>query len=179
MRNISRPISLSLYVLVLLCFLLPFARVSCSSSETKNGVETKKVETIFQANGYEIAFGKRIPEVNGETWEPEARRPDFLAIALLVATLVGVGMVLIRGRRGAIVRALYSEHCLLLAVALWARLVLRVDHNGGALTMLAGYWVTLALFAVAVVVNFIAIWFLPRTAPPPAQPGIDAATEET
>jgi len=169
MKDASRPISLGLFVLVLLVFLLPFARVSCTTSETTGGVETKKVEKVVQGTGYEVAFGKRIPATEGETWEPEARKPDLVAIAILVATLVGMGLVLVRGRRGAITRALFCDHCMLLVFALWAQLSIRVSAMAGQLKMLAGYWATLGLFGAACLANLIAIRHLPRATSPPAE----------
>jgi hypothetical protein len=158
MKDASRPISLGLFVLVLLCFLLPFARVSCNN------------QVVVQANGYEVAFGKEVPaqpdSTGGKkTWQGEPARPDFVAIACLVATLVGIGLVLVRGRRGAIIRAIFSEHCLLLALALWGELSMRVPAR---LTMLAGYWATLGLFAAACIVNLL---FIRRLRSEPAGSG--------
>ena len=157
MKDASRPVSLGLFVLVLLCFLLPFARISCGK------------QVVVQANGYEVAFGKEVPaqpdSTGGkQTWAGERAAPDFVAIALLVAILVGIGLVTIRGRRGAIVRAIYSGHCLLLPLALWVNLDER-KGGGGGLQMLAGFWATLALFAAACVVNLLAIRRTPRAAP--------------
>jgi hypothetical protein len=147
MKDASRPVSLGLVVLVLLCFLLPFARVSCNK------------QVVVQATGYQVAFGKEIPaqpdSTGGrKTWQGEPARPDFLAMACLVATLIGIGLVLVKGRRGAIIRAIFSEHCVLLLLALWGELSIRVSAR---LTMLAGYWAALALFAVACVVNLVFI----------------------
>lgn len=160
MKDASRPVSLGLFVLVLLCFLLPFARISCGK------------QVVVQANGYEVAFGKEVPtqpdSTGGkQTWAGERAAPDFVAIALLVAILVGIGLVTIRGRRGAIVRAIYSGHCLLLPLALWVELSLFRDVHG-QLRMLAGYWATIALFVVACVVNLL---FIRRLRPKPAGGG--------
>jgi hypothetical protein len=158
MKDASRPISLGLFVLVLLCFLLPFARVSCNK------------QVVVQASGYEVAFGKEIPaqpdSTGGKkTWESRPASPDFVAIACLIAGLVGIGLVLARGRRGAIVRAIFSWHCLLLVLVLWGELSMRVSAR---LTMLAGYWVVLALFGAACVVNLL---FIRRLRPQPADSG--------
>ena len=147
MKDASRPVSLGLFVLVLLCFLLPFARVSCNQ------------QVVVQATGYEVAFGKEIPaqpdSTGGKkTWQGRPAEPDFVAIAWLVAVVVGIGLVLIKGRRGAIVRAIYSGHCLLLPLALWFELSIRAR---GDLKMLAGFWATLVLFAAAFVVNLLSI----------------------
>jgi hypothetical protein len=157
MNDASRPVSLGLFVLVLLCFLLPFARVSCDK------------QLVVQATGYQVAFGKEIPTQSDstggkKTWQGRPAEPDFVAIVWLVAVLVGIGLVVIRGRRGAIVRAIYSGHCLLLPLALWVNLDER-KGGGGGLQMLAGFWATLALFAAACVVNLLAIRRTPRAAP--------------
>jgi hypothetical protein len=148
MKDASRPVSLGLFVLVLLCFLLPFARVSCSK------------QVVVQATGYQVAFGKEIPaqpdSTGGkETWQGRPAQPDFVAIACLVAALVGIGLVLVKGRRGAVVRAIFSGHCLLLFLALWAELEQRV--GGARLQMLAGYWAALALLLAAFVINLLSI----------------------
>ncbi|MBM3331109.1 hypothetical protein FJY68_04555 [candidate division WOR-3 bacterium] len=147
MKDASRPISLGLFALVLLCFLLPFARISCDK------------QVVVQANGYEVAFGKEIPaqpdSTGGKkTWQGEPARPDFVAIVFLVATLAGIGLARVKGRRGAIIRATYSGHCLLLPLALWFDLSIRTR---GDLEMLAGFWATFVLFAAACVVNLLYI----------------------
>jgi hypothetical protein len=158
MKDASRPVSLGLFVLVLLCFLLPFARVSCDK------------QVVVQATGYQVALGKEIPaqpdSTGGKkTWEGRPATPDFVAVACLIATLVGIGLVLISGRRGAVVRAIFSWHCLLLVLVLWGELSMRVSAR---LTMLAGYWVTLALFGAACVVNLL---FIRRLRPESAGSG--------
>lgn len=156
MSGASRPISLGLFVLVLLCFLLPFARITCNKTE------------VAKATGYEVAFGKTIPAQPDSTggkpsWKKRPATPDFLAIASLVAILVGIGLVLVKGRRGAIIRAIFGEHCVLLLLALWGELQLRV--GGAQLHMLAGFWAALALLAAACVVNLLALRGRPRAAP--------------
>jgi hypothetical protein len=167
MKDVSRPISLSLFVLVLLCFLLPFARITCQGT---NG----RQEVVVQANGYEVAFGKTVPaqsDTTGgrHTWEGRPAQPDLIAIAILVAALVGIGLTMLKGRRGAVVRGIYSGHCLLLPLALWFEL----QGKGGQLHLLAGYWATIALFAAACIVNLVTIPSLPRAPTPPAGTGTD------
>jgi hypothetical protein len=169
MKDISRPVSLGLYVLVLLCFLLPFARITCQGKDGKQ-------EVVVQANGYEVAFGKAVPaqsDTTGgrHTWEGRPAKPHYFAIAILLAALIGIGLVLIKGRRGALVRGIYSGHCLLLPLALWAELA----GDGGQLHLLAGWWATMALFAAACITNLVAIRYLPRAAPAPAETGSGAA----
>lgn len=149
MKDASRPVSLGLFVLMLLCFFLPFARVSCNK------------QVVVQANGYEVAFGKEIPaqpdSTGGkETWAAQRAGPDLVGIACLVAILIGIWLVRLRGRRGAIVRAIYSGLCLLPFPALWVKLQIRTGPFA-QLQMLAGFWVTLALFATACVVNLLFI----------------------
>ena len=150
MKDASRSVSLGLFVLVLLCFLLPFSRISCGKSE------------VVKATGYDVAFGKEIqvqPDTTGgrESWKARPAEPDVVAIAGLVAALVGIGLVLVRERRGAIARAILSGHGLVLLIALWAELRYRVHQNSAQLQMLAGYWAALVLFAVAGVVNLLFI----------------------
>jgi hypothetical protein len=149
LKDASRPVSLGLFVLVLLCFLLPFARVSCNK------------QVVVQATGYQVAFGKEVPaqpdSTGGrKTWQRHPAQPDFVAIAWLVAVLVGIGLVLVKGRRGAIIRAIYSGHCLLLPFALWVELLLFRGIQGD-LRMLVGFWATLVPFAAACVVNLLSI----------------------
>ncbi len=155
MKDASRPISLGLYVLVLLCFLLPLARMSgCHNT--------------VQVTGYQLALGKGVPAkpdtASGKA-APQGRlaHPDFVAIAVLVAALVGIWLTRLRGRHGARVRSVYSGHCLLLPLALWIDLLSKEE---GTVRLLAGYWATVALFGAAFIVNFIAIWILPRATPP-------------
>ena len=158
MKDASRPVSLGLFVLVLLCFLLPFARISCNNQK------------VVQATGYEVAFGKEIQAQPDTTdgrasWHERPATPDSMAIACLLAALVGIGLVLVKGRHGAIIRAILSEHCVLLVLALWGELGLRVSSNSAQLKMLAGFWITLVLFAATCVVNLLAIRRRPRAGP--------------
>jgi hypothetical protein len=158
MKDANRPISLGLYVLVLFSFLLPLARMSgCHST--------------VQVTGYQLALGKGVhakPDTPGGKAAPPGRpaHPDFVAIAVLVAALVGIWLTRLRGRHGARVRSVYSGHCLLLPLALWVDLLSKEE---GTVRLLVGYWATVALFGAACIVNFIAIWFLPR--PAPSAPG--------
>lgn len=150
MKDASRLVSLGLFVLVLLCFTLPFARISCGK------------QVVVQATGYQVAFGKAIqaqPDTTGgkASWKGRPATPDLLAIACLLVALVGIGLALVKGRRGAITRAIFSEHCVLLALVLWGELSLRVGSQGAQLLMLAGYWIALVLFAAACVVNVLFI----------------------
>ena len=158
MKDASRSVSLGLFVLVLLCFLQPFARISCGRSE------------VVKATGYEVAFGKEIqaqPDTTGgkESWKERPAEPDVVAIACLVAALVGIGLVLAKERRGAIARAILSGHGLLLLIALWAELRYRVRQNSATLQMLAGYWAALALFVAAGVVNLLSVRRKPHPNP--------------
>jgi hypothetical protein len=159
-KDASRPISLGLFMLVLLSFLLPFARVSCNK------------QVVVQANGYEVAFGKEIPaqpdSTGGkETWKRQSPEPDYVAIVWLVAVLVGIGLARARGRRGAIIRAIYSGHCLLFPLALWVELLLFRGIRG-QLQMLAGFWATFVPLAAACVVNLL---FIRRLRPESAGSG--------
>jgi hypothetical protein len=171
-KDASRPLSLGLFVLVLLCFLLPFARITCQG-------ENGKQEVVVQANGYEVAFGKAIPAqpdtIGGKrTWEGRPAQPSFVAIAILTAALVGIGLAILKGRHGAVVRGIYSGHCTLLPVALW----LELQGKGGQLHLLAGYWATIALFAVACIVNLAAIGHFPRASAPPVEAGRGVAAND-
>ena len=155
MKDVSRPVSLGLFVLVLLCFLLPFTRITCNKTE------------VVQATGYEVAFGKEIqaqPDTTGgkASWPERSAEVDVMAIVCLVAALVGIGLVLVKGQRGVIARAILSGHGLLLLLALWGELRYRVRQNSAQLQMLAGYWIVLALFVTVGVVNLLSIRRGPR-----------------
>ena len=153
MKDASRPVSLGLFVLILFSFLLPFTG---TYYDKRVDVET----------GYQVAF-----------------EPDVVAIACLVAALVGVGLVMVKGRRGAVVRAIYSGHCILLPLAFEGERELRnfgaMFFGGGDLRMLAGLWVTLALFGAACVVNLIAIRHLPRAPAPPVEAGTGVGPDDS
>jgi len=155
MRDAGRFVSLGLFVLVFACFALPFARISCDRKE------------VVTASGYEVAFGKEFETPTGSEGGTETREaePDYVAIGCLVVAAVGVGLVLVRGRRGALARVHLGWHGLLLVLALWAELWYRVRASSAVLQMLAGYWAVLALFAASVVVNLFPI--LRRQLPAP------------
>jgi len=145
MKGAGRPVSLGLFVLVLLCFLLPFARISCNNEE------------VARASGYEVAFGTKI-EVRPDPKSDVESIPtglDVVAIACLAAAAVGVGLVFVKGRRGAVARAILSGHGLLLLFLLQVELRNQAHENHVAAQMLAGYWTALALFFAAGVANLL------------------------
>ena len=148
----SRSVSLGLFVLVLLCFLLPFARVTCNKKE------------LGRASGYEVAFGKEVKvqrDPNSEAKTMPTGR-DVVAITCLVAAAVGIGLVFVSGRRGAAARAVLSGHGLLLLLLLRIELRNLAHENRVALEMLVGYWAALALFSAAGLVNLLSLRRGPR-----------------
>lgn len=147
MKDASRPVSFGLFVLVLFCFLLPFARVSCNNEE------------VARASGYEVAFGKTIavrPDPSSDV-ESIPTGLDVVAIVCLAAAGVGVVLALVGGRRGAVARAILSGHGMLFLFLLRVALRNRAQENDVVLQMLVGYWAALALFFAAGVVNLLSL----------------------
>jgi hypothetical protein len=152
MRDASRPVSFGLFVLILFCFLLPFARISCSDEE------------VARASGYEVAFGTEIdvrPEPNSDARSIPTGL-DVVAIACLATAVVGMGLTLVRGRRGAVARAILSGHGILFLFLLRVALRNRAQENGVVLQVLAGYWAALALFFAVGVINLLSFRRRPR-----------------
>jgi hypothetical protein len=147
MRDASRPVSFGLFVLVLFCFMLPFARISCNNEE------------VSRATGYEVAFGTEIEARPNPSRDVESIPTglDVVAIACLATAGVGIGLTLVRGRRGAVARAILSGHGMLFLLLLRVALRNRAQENGVVLQMLAGYWAALALFFAVGVANLFSL----------------------
>ncbi len=151
MRDASRPVSFGLFVLVLFCFLLPFARISCNNEE------------VARASGYEVAFGTEI-EVRADPSDVRTIPTGLnaIAVACLAAAGVGIGLALVGGRRGGLARAILSGHGMLFLVLLRVALRNRAQENGVVLQLLAGYWAALVLFFAAGVANLLSLRRQPR-----------------
>lgn len=161
-----RAVQPGLFGLAALCFLLPFAPVSCSSdqppgvlgSEIGSGEEDLEVEL----QGYELAFGSVFDDVSEELREAFAAEYGDLRVAAepfaliaLGAALGGTGLSLFApaaGRAGAGLAAGLAG-----AGALVVLGVAPVNRVFGAfrLTLRPGYWVCLVLFLAAAAVAVI------------------------
>ncbi|HEV2756861.1 MAG TPA: hypothetical protein VG318_13925 [Actinomycetota bacterium] len=161
----------ALFGLAALCFLLPFADVSCGpfSQSEESFADELQIELPDEGDrlpfkGYELVVGKRLPDEArnaAELVELDGSAHHFasepFAVVALAAALAGLGLSLLlppaRRAVGGLVAALSGIGALaLLGLSPIVRVlgIFRV-------TWRVGYWACLALFAAAAAVSFLGL----------------------
>ena|GEM_PF-1413184 len=165
----NRGFSASLFVLVLLALMLPFARVTCSGEE------------VARLSGYEIAFGKQFKAM-ANSGEQRKAGPNPLALLVVTAAVVGLLCCLKGGRESTIARSAAGGTGLILVLLLAGDIGNKVGKEGQGMLkveFLIGYWLCLLLFAGAGLASLLPML---KEAPgatlttgPPPSPGPNAA----
>lgn len=148
-QSAGRYLSLSTFLLVFICFLLPFARITCGGEE------------VLTLNGYELAFGATKSISSGWNSRTEKSPMVISAILCLLVALTGAALSL-AGDRGSVIMRLVAAGLgllLLLFIQIEAksRLLGRAADAGAALAVKAGTgWILAALlFSAGAVVNIL------------------------
>jgi hypothetical protein len=137
-----RIIGLSIFLLAIIFFLLPWVNVSCAGTE------------IYSVSGFDMVRGSyNIPsEIADET--PMENEP--LAVYALVAAGVGLVFSLFGSGFGRILRVLAGIAGVVLMVWLKFKIDDQIKGTGEWIVQvnyLIGYWLTLCAFALGTVVN--------------------------
>ncbi len=150
-QSAGRYISLSAFLLVFICFLLPFVRITCSGQE------------VLTLSGYELAFGATKSFSTG--WNSRTEKsPVFVsALMCLLAALLGLVFSLLTIKSAPVVRLIAAGIGLILLLViqmeLRSRLLGRAADMGETLTVKVGTgWILAALaFAAGIIVNILAL----------------------
>lgn len=139
-----RRISLVLFLLVVMLFLLPWVSVTCAGQE------------ILQLSGLELVAGTEY-DIMGETGRYDG---ELLAIITLVIAVLGIVSFFIKNRLGRISRGVLAVLGMIFLFSLKFKLDGDIKTEGEGIlqtSYLAGFWLTfVSFFAVAVtnIVNF-------------------------
>lgn len=147
-----KKLSPALFVLIIICFFMPFVNLSCSG------------QTIMSLTGFQLITGADIKdqnmfgEMNGTQTKQEKVESQPLALFALLAAIAGLGLSFIRKKSLAIVNVVVSA---LGAVFL---LLLKFNLDGDAelggqnvitLDYQAGYWLAFLLFLAGAVLFWL------------------------
>lgn len=140
MKMGNQYLSPALFVLVLLCFALPFVTISCSG------------EPIVSLGGYTLVTGTQI--------DGQEIPSHPLAVLLLLVTISGIILGFLKIKRGHLAAALVAVVGVILSFSLKNSIVGIVAREGKgvfATSFGAGYYLPLLLFLAAAGINFFAI----------------------
>ena len=143
--NVKR-FSPSLFIIILICFFLPFIDISCSGHK------------VISFTGIQMVTGTTIqqPSMFGNETKSEKVNPEPLAIITLVCVIIGLILSFIKNRKSAILPVISAG----IGTATLLMLKAKIDNQillvgGGALQVEydIGYWSILLLFIAAIGVN--------------------------
>jgi hypothetical protein len=145
MQDGAKKVSLALFVLALVCFLLPFATFSCGGQK------------VMSMTGMQMAIGTSIqePQMFGP---PKTRRlnPEPLAMLALISVVAGIGLSFLKGKRGILGAAGAGGFGAILLLALKSKIESDVTRQSGGVIQTeweTGFYFTLLLFLGAVAVS--------------------------
>ena len=141
MESIARKVSPAAFVLALICFFLPFVTFSCQGHE------------VASFSGVQLATGTTVkqPEMFGP---PKSQKvdPEPLAVFALLSVLAGVGVSLLKGKKGAMGSAALAVLGLNLLAALRSKLDGQAMNQAGGVIQVdyqAGYYLSLVFLLAA------------------------------
>lgn len=146
-----KKLSPAVFVLIILCFFLPFVNLSCGG------------QTIMSLSGFQLITGAKVSPADNlfggfkqeEFDEKERVDPQPMAILAFIMALAGLGLSFIKRKKLAIITVIVS------ALGLIFLILLKVNMDGesdlGAQYIITldyqfGYWFSLLLFAAGVVI---------------------------
>jgi len=145
-----KKLSPAIFVIILICFFLPFVSASCGGQKlaTLSGVQLVTGTTVEGARPSEDIFRAEKATQKVDT-EP-------LAISALITTLVGLGLSFLRARRSAIAPAIAGAATVILLLALKYKLDNDVLKEGEGMIQIEynfGFWLAFLFSILAVALN--------------------------
>ncbi len=145
MQETLKKFSPALFVLILICFLLPWVNFSCQG------------QPLLTLSGFQLVTGTTFKQedILGETRE-EKIEPEPLAIVVLIFTILGFGAGFIKHRKASLISSIIGVIGLTLLLFLKSKIENEVATKGeGSIQteFTVGYWVTFFLFIGAVALN--------------------------
>jgi len=145
-----KKLSPAIFVIILICFFLPFVSASCGGQKlvTLSGVQLVTGTTVEGSRPSEDIFGT----------ERERQKVDAepLAISALITTLVGLGLSFLKNRRSAIAPAIAGAATVILLLTLKYKLDNDVLKEGEGMIQIEynfGFWLAFLFSILAVVLN--------------------------
>lgn len=137
--------SASIFVLIFVCFFLPFITISCQN------------QPVARLNGFGLAVGTTInaPSPMGGVGQPKHINAEPLAKGALLCATVGIATSFLKRKNQAIIPAVAGGSGALLLFFLKGKLdddILR-QGSGLLINFESGYWFTLLLFIGATAIN--------------------------
>jgi hypothetical protein len=146
MAHLRRKLSPSIFGLILICFFLPFATISCQQQQ------------LLSLTGVQLVTGTTIEEPS--FFQSEAKQQKIpgepLAAFALVSTCVGLGTSFLKSRKNAIIPAVVGALGSVLLLSSKAKIDNEVLQQGRGLVQVEygiGFWLSFLLFLVASVLN--------------------------
>jgi lysylphosphatidylglycerol synthetase-like protein (DUF2156 family) len=144
----KRTVVLALFIVAILCFLLPWISLSCMGT------------TITTASGVNMVTGKQYdaPDMTTGGSSTNSMDTEPLAVAALAVAVVGIVVSLMKFKQAAIVRVLLGIAGVVLLIALKFKFDNKVNNEGQGVVQvnyLIGYWLTIIVFGLAAAANFL------------------------
>ena len=141
-----RKISASVFGLILVCFLLPFATVSCQNTP------------VARLNGFNLAVGTTIDTPSPMGGPPQRNQisGEPLATGALLCATIGIATSFLKPKKSAIIPAVSGGLGVLSLLFLKSKLEDDVLRQGTGMLMIdfqTGYWLAFFLFAGATAIN--------------------------
>jgi len=148
MKEEIKRMSPAVYVVILICFFLPFTHISCAG------------ERIATLTGLQLVTGTTIEESLsasfGEKEESKKIHPEPLALLTLIIAIIGFGVSSFKGRKSSLLAALIGGLGLVSLLCLKAKIDNEVLREGEGILRVEygfGFWLILLLFLFAIGLN--------------------------
>lgn len=164
MKEEIKRMSPAVYVVIFICFFLPFSHISCAGEKvaTLTGVQLVTGTTI---EGPSSAFG--------EKEETEKIDPEPLALLTLIITIIGFGVSFLEGRKSTLFAALVGGLGSVSLLCLKAKIDNEVLREGEGILRVEygfGFWLILLLFLFAIGLNGFLFSKMKKEAPELIEP---------
>jgi hypothetical protein len=150
MKTTAKKISPALFGLTLLCFFLPFVKLSCQRQE------------LVSLTGTQLATGKSIEKTRfsrGNNRQEEIP-PEPLAIIALLSSVVGLGTSLIKSKKTAIAPASAGTIGFIVLLMLKYKIDDAILKQGQGFILVSyglGFWLAILLFASATALSIYSL----------------------
>lgn len=149
MKNTARKISPALFGITLICFFLPFTKISCQQQE------------ILNLTGVQLATGTSIKQPSLTGGSQEQKIPgEPLAMLAIASSVVGFVTSLMKARKSAIAPAGSGAIGFILLLMLKSKIDDSILREGQGLIVVSyglGFWLAFLLFVSATVINIYSL----------------------
>jgi hypothetical protein len=140
-----RTIILALFVITIIFFFLPWISISCQGT------------TIVDMSGFDMVFGKDISSSIFGSSSIDRVYSEPLTTDILCVAILGIIASIVKWKRAFILRVILGIAGVALLIVLKFKINNQVAEEGRGMIQikyLAGYWLTLVIFAIIAVLSF-------------------------